>query len=150
MMLKDEQSNENHHESAALPPEEQAVSDFWAFARDHVGWATLEGIFGQQQASTMVPPWMHLHADADQATTLAQELISAGTWTLEEPEASYPEDGDRPQRGDLAVVVDGRGRPVALVSTLDVQVRPATADRPDGGAGKLVRETLRCLYPTNG
>ena len=129
---------------APLQPSDEVVADFWGFARDHVGWATVGGIFGQQQASTMIPPWMHLSGDAAQATSMVNRLVSEGTLVVEEPISSYPEDGDLPKRGDLAVIVDGDGRPIALAATLDVTVKPVDASE---GTGRIVAETLRCLYP---
>ena len=130
--------------SVPVPPSDEVVADFWAFARDHVGWATLEGIFGQQQASTMIPPWMHLSSDATEATALVKQLVADATLVVTEPLSSYPEDGDLPKRGDLAIIADGDGRPVALAATLDVTVQPVDDTE---GTGRIVAETLRCLYP---
>lgn len=146
-------NNEDLSPTAAPPvePSAQAVTNFWAFARDHVGWATVEGLFGQQQASTMLPPWMHLSGDALEATARADDLIRESTLVVSEPVAVYAQ-GELPQRGDLAIVVDGGGRPVALAATLEVSVVPGgaltSATDEDGDlAGKIVTETLRCLYP---
>lgn len=142
--------------SSSIPtaPSAEVVADFWSFARDHVGWATVEGLFGQQQASTMIPPWMHLDADADRATSRAQQLVEDGTLDVVESAQIYPEDA-LPQRGDLAVIVDGTGRPVALAATLRVTVAaggteetiPGVPEDDRGEPGKIVTETLRCLYP---
>ncbi len=135
---------ENESAATRFPqaPTEEIVQNFWGFSRDHVGWATLEGIFGQQQASTMTPPWMHLSGNVEDATALARKLIAEKTLEVVEPEENYPDDGALPQRGDLAIVVDGAGRPVALAATLAVTV----SDAPES-TGRLVTETLRCLYP---
>lgn len=130
--------------SVPVPPSDEVVADFWAFARDHVGWATLEGIFGQQQASTLIPPWMHLSGDATEATALVKQLVADATLVVSEPLSSYPEDGDLPKRGDLAIIADGDGRPIALAATLDVTVQPVDDTE---GTGRIVAETLRCLYP---
>lgn len=107
----------------------------------------------------MIPPWMHLGESSELATARAQQLIHDGTLEVSEPAQIYPADS-LPQRGDLAVVVDGSGRPVALAAALAVSIStnpssssPADGGDPDAGdtgedAGKIVTETLRCLYPT--
>lgn len=127
-------------------PTEQQVSQFWGFARDHVGWATLEGIFGQQQASTMKPPWMHLAGEEDEADALLNQFVKEGTLELAtEFPADVFEAGDTPKRGDLAILCDSEGRPTALAATLKV------VDGPEDTGGqapvRIVKETLRCLYP---
>lgn len=126
-----------------VAPQEQTVVDFWSFARDHIGWANVQGLFGQQQASSVQPPWMHLAGNAQDATERARLLIDHQTLELTEPITGYPDDGDLPERGDLAIVCDGNGRPVALAATLEVRV--VTEGE---GADTMVTETLRCLYPT--
>ncbi len=137
-------------EEGTLPPvapTEERVSAFWAFTRDHVGWATLEGIFGQQQASSVEPPWMHLGDTRDEADDLLAALVSKGTLKLdtEVPTDAFF-DGDLPKRGDLAIVCDGRGRPTSLVATLNVTESKA-GESPEGEPVRIVTETLRCLYP---
>ena len=138
--------NDTNADASTVPlqPSDEVVADFWAFARDHVGWSTLEGIFGQQQASTMIPPCMHLSGDTTEATALVKQLVADATLVVSEPLSSYPEDGDLPKRGDLAIIADGDGRPVALAATLDVTVQPVDDTE---GTGRIVAETLRCLYP---
>ena len=133
--------------SAPLPPTEERVSAFWAFTRDHVGWATLEGIFGQQQASSVEPPWMHLGDTRGEADGLLAALVREGTLKLatEVPVDAFAE-GDLPKRGDLAVVCDGRGRHTSLVATLNVR-ESEPQKSSDGTPVRIVTETLRCLYP---
>ncbi len=126
-------------------PDADKVTEFWSFARDRVGWATLEGIFGQQQASSVEPPWMHLGDTIRESDAELEQLLAEGTLVLASPLDVYPEDGDLPQRGDLAIVCTGHGRPTALVATLEVRVSQGT-----DGAGRIVEEKLRCLYPSVG
>ena len=126
----------------ATPPNPQRVSAFWSFARDHVGWATLEGLFGQQQASAIEPPWMHLDEDASAATALVKEFVSAGQMVFSEDASLYSPQA-LPRRGDLVIVVDGEGNPRALAATLEV-----TQNDGAEGAGRMVSEKLQCLYPT--
>lgn len=137
------ETNETENQDAFVnSPDADKVSEFWAFARDKVGWATLEGIFGQQQASSVEPPWMHLGDTIGQSDERLEELLGSGTLTVLSPLEVYPEDGDLPARGDLAIVCTGHGRPSALVATLEV-----TVSQEDEDAGKIVKEKLRLLYP---
>ncbi len=127
---------------ASAQADSKTVEQFWAFARDHVGWTTLEGIFGQQQVSSVIPPWMVLAEDAGEATALVRQLAEVGTLEVATPATEFPEDGSLPQRGDLAIICDGAARPVALAATLEVRVSEG-----EGSAGNIVTEKLRCLYP---
>lgn len=131
-----------------LEPQDAQVKQFWGFARDHVGWATLEGIFGQQQASSIEPPWMHLGSTGEEADSLAAVLISEGTIEIETELPLGANEEAVPSRGDLVVVVNSEGRPVSLAATLDVVVsKRVPAAREEAGPVSIVKETLRCLYP---
>lgn len=146
-MSEDAQGNGLDPQSEVLvSPTPKDVEHFWGFARDHVGWATLEGIFGQQQASTMVPPWMHLAEAPAEADKLLNTLTSEGHLEVTTP---FPNDafevGDLPKRGDLVVLSDARGRPTALAATL--KVTETAGHTATGETTKLVTETLACLYP---
>lgn len=153
--------SENPQENANLDPTPEQVKHFWAFTRDHVGWTTLEGIFGQQQVSSIEPPWMHLAETPREADALVQQLIEDGKVAIK---TEIHEGEPLPQRGDLVIIVGSQGRPTALAATLRVDEKPLSTDAsPEDSAGeassprehdrqpgqlvRIVKETLRCLYP---
>lgn len=142
----------------AREPDPKKVAEFWSFTREYVGWTSLEPILGQEQASLMEPPWMQLSPDAAEATAMAQQLIADGEAEVITDLGDYPADeDDLPKQGDLAILCDGMGRPVALVSTLTVGLSTVVVEEDVlVGAGsesllpsetRLVTEKLRCLYP---
>lgn len=130
-----------------VPPTAEAVTQFWSFARDHVGWATMEPMYGLQQATLLEPAWMHLSGDEDEATSLLKQLTETGTLQVTTPFQRVPNQDELPARGDLVVVVDANGRPTALAGTLAVEVVPGAQGTNEA---TLVTETLRCLYPNSG
>ena len=158
----------------AVEPDPREVSRFWAQARKNVGWAGLEVILGQQQEAVVEPPWMHLSQDREEATLLVNALAEAGKGVAQTPISEFPGgEEDLPSPGDLAVICDGDGNPVALVMTVNLDVLDVTAasgapevagglgvpevsealggqgdgSLPEGNRVRIVEERFRSLYP---
>ena len=124
----------------ALPADPAVISAFWNRTRTKVGWAGLEIILGQQQEAVIEPPRMQLSQDRQEATELALALADEGRGSSTSPLSDYPGGvDDIPKAGELAIICDGEGIPVALVMTVGVDVR-------SGDVG-IVEEKFRSLYP---
>lgn len=119
-------------DDAALPPPEQtttvqesAVAAYWNTARTRAGLNRLDVVVGQQPLGTVQPPAWSFGSDAEEADALL-ELVLEGrkTATASAPE-TFAEDGvPLPVPGDLSIILDGAGRPRALIVTTEVDVVP--------------------------
>lgn len=101
--------------ASVLAARESDVEQFWARAR---------GFLGADAQATAPSSWA-FGATAKHADELL-ELVLAGTKTgTAGPLAEYEAEGEHiPFVGELSVVLDGRGRPRALIETTDVQTVP--------------------------
>lgn len=126
--------------NASIAPDPEAVEAFWNVARKKVGHAQLEFILGLENNALVSPPWMQLSDRADQATALAEHLLSEEQIVTASPAESYPDGDDSlPPFGALVIVCDGSGKPVSLARTKDSVVK----DDPEG---RIVEETLQSIY----
>lgn len=100
-----------------------AVDAYWATARKRAGFTRLAGVMAEDPMGMVEPPAWSFGADPEQANELLS-LVLAGTKTATaSAAASYGSDGaPMPEVGDLSIILDGRGRPRALIATTDVQV----------------------------
>lgn len=131
----------NDQVSEPVSPSPESISQFWSIARDEVGHTRLEFLLGQQQASVVEPPWMHLSSDQDEATALIEQLLEARTGFTTSPLSDYPNgEEDTPEPGELVIACTGEGVPAALLLTTETRI-------VDDPTGKLVEEKLRVLYP---
>jgi uncharacterized protein YhfF len=94
-----------------------AVKDFWNKYLD-----TLP----EEQRAEMKMPEAWAFGDggemADELGTLAIKGIKAGTASLvKEYEA---ENGTLPKAGDLSIILDGHGRPLGIIETTSVEIKP--------------------------
>lgn len=125
----------------ALEPNEDIVRSFWESARRHVGWTGIEMIVGQRVNTALLPPAVHLADLASEASDLAEQVRTGELTESLLPLAEYEANSmDIPAAGDLLIVCDGQGVPVALVQTTEVKVQ-------EDSRGKIVVESFRCLYP---
>lgn len=124
--------------AAASPPNAEAVRIFWQVASSKVGWKSLEAILGQRVDSSIQPPSAALAETKRAATALAEGVRDGRENQSRLPLADYLEqDVELPQPGDLLIVCDGEGVPVALVRTTDVMLTE------DG----TVVEVFTTIYP---
>ncbi len=115
--------------TAEHPPAEEdeaqdrAVDAYWATARKRIGLTELSGVLAEQPLGAVEPPAWSFGADPEEADELL-DLVLAGVKTATTSAvASYEaEDVPLPSPGDLSILLDGRGRPRALIVTTEVRV----------------------------
>ena len=115
-------------------PDDAAVNAFWSATRTELLSAQWEEFFGLRVRSSLRPPSVQLSEDAQEATKLAREVADDQLHRLVTPTADF--EGEEPEVGDLMIVCDGQGEPVALVQTSAVGIE-----------GDNTVETLECLFP---
>lgn len=122
------------------------VERFWIQARIEGNLNRLEAVIGQNIQNTVPPPVWSTSADPVQATADVTELLHTGAGT-QLTAASELRAAGQPlaQVGDLGIVLDGTGRPRALVRTAGVDLADPHPDLPD--AGPVQVEHLELLYP---
>ncbi|MFG6161973.1 ASCH domain-containing protein [Schaalia turicensis] len=100
---------------------------FWARAVTRGKINPLEVITGGESISAFRPPAFSFGLTSEEATEIA-ELIVAGrkTATSSWADSYRAEDVPLPEKGDLAIVLDGEERPRALIRTDSVEVMPFT------------------------
>ena len=109
------------------PPEreaqDEAITAYWQTARKRAGFTRLGGIVGQQALDTLEPPAWSFGADPEEADELL-ELVLAGMKTaISSAAAPYVERGEPlPEAGGVSIILDGVGRPRALIVTEAVAV----------------------------
>ena len=105
--------------------EDERVATFWEIARAHARITGVPTYFGPTPLESVPPPAWSFGADPAQADELL-ELVLAGTKTATASAAwDYEADEEPlPERGALSIVLDGAGRPRALIETTDVEVVP--------------------------
>lgn len=106
-------------------PSGQDVVRFWETARGRAGLGRLSSVTGMSAATVVPPPtWAFGGSPAEADHLLA--LVLDGTKTATASAFwSYEHEGEAlPRAGDLSIVLDGAGRPRALVRTTSVVVVP--------------------------
>jgi uncharacterized protein YhfF len=94
-----------------------AVKDFWQ--------KFLESLPEEQRAKLKIPEaWAFgdSGAMADELGNLAFESIKAGTASLVEEYKAGQE--TLPRAGGLSILLDGRGKPICLIETTSVEIKP--------------------------
>jgi uncharacterized protein YhfF len=124
---------------------------FWALAREHADLTGVPVYTGVNPVRTLRPPAWSFGATAEQADELlALVLDGTKTATASAFEDYATEGEDPPEPGTLSIVVDGGGRPRALVVT--TEVRTVTFDQVDAdhtkdeGEGDLSLEYWRVVH----
>lgn len=98
---------------------------FWEVARVRAGVVRVAAVTGPGVSGSMVPPTWAFGDDPEVADRLL-DLVLAGEKTATSAAlVEYELAGEPlPRRGDLAIVVDGAGRPAALIRTTQVETLP--------------------------
>lgn len=135
-------------ETAAL------IADFWAAARPSAGIGRIDVVVGPSVAGTL-PPQAWAFGDNP---VLADELLAAVLAGRKTGTTSALEEfGDIepiPEVGDLSILLDGSGRPRALIRTTSVTVLPfgdvdaefAASEGEDDGSLDAWREGHRAYF----
>lgn len=104
-------------------PNEADLEAFWVDARIHAKLNQLAAYMGPTSLDTLRPPTSYFGGTAAVADELA-DLIVAGTKTATSGALWDYEAGDEPlpEVGDLEIVLDGSGRPRALITMTEVAI----------------------------
>lgn len=123
---------------------DEAIETFWRLARRTARIGTLPGYFGPSTLEVVTPPAWSFGADPEQADRLLQ-LVLDGTKTATASARDDYDPGDEPlpQPGTMGIVLDGRGRPRALVTVTQVEVVPF--DQVDAEHARAEGESSREL-----
>lgn len=104
-------------------PDGDEIAAFWHLARGRAGLGRLAVLVGTGARASVPPPaWAFGGSPrlADELLALVLDGTKTATTTalVELTDAGEP----LPERGDLSIVLDGRGHPRALIRTTDVRV----------------------------
>ena len=104
---------------------DEQVRTFWEIARAQAHIDGVPTYFGPTPLESVPPPAWSFGAGEEQADELL-ELVLAGTKTATASAVWDYETDDEPlpERGALSIILDGSGRPRALIETTDVEVVP--------------------------
>lgn len=128
----------------SLPPNLPEVGLFWSAAVEYLGWDSMNAIFGEQSENGLLPPVFQFSDKATDATHAAAEVVSGQRTTMSAPLADYKDSGIAPPaEGDLAIICDGKGMPVALIQDVSIEITPSGG--PYGHASQVI-EHFACRY----
>jgi uncharacterized protein YhfF len=105
--------------------EDAAIGAFWEVAKHRAKLVGIPGYFGPTPVESVPPPSWAFGATPEHADGLL-ELVLAGTKTATSS-ALWDFDAENepvPERGTLSIILDGEGRPRALIATTDVRTVP--------------------------
>lgn len=104
-------------------PDRKSLEAFWVRARNLCHIAPLEAVLGQDDVSSLCPPAFSFGNTPELADRLAKLVLDGEKTATSGWRASYEAEGiDLPERGDLAIMCDGRGEPLALLRNSEVRV----------------------------
>ncbi len=127
----------------ATPPNIQRVNEFWAGAADEIEVHSDSALFGEQTEAGLMPPAFQFSDDKAEATRVAQEVLAGKKTTFTTPLNDFTDQGaPLPAPGDMSIICDGNGEPVALVSDTDVKTEWAE----DDPSNNVVIETFEVIY----
>ena len=103
----------------------EEIDAFWTAARHQTRTNPVPGYLGTYAAEALAPPAWAFGATPEHADELLA-LVLAGTKTATSSALwDFEHDGEpMPQVGDLAIILDGRERPRALIEIVRVDVVP--------------------------
>ena len=113
-------------EQPPLEPDMGAVQIFWEEARKVAGLTVANVLIGENPLGLIPPPvWQFQDPDhqAKQSSRFAQMVAQGIKHATSSAAWEYDPDA-LPHAGDMSIICDGAGRPVALVVTQEVQIVP--------------------------
>lgn len=104
---------------------DERVHTFWEVASAHARLNGVPAYFGPNVLDSVPPPAWSFGAGSEQADKLLA-LVLAGTKTATaSAQWDYAAENEPlPERGSLSIILDGTGKPRALIETTDVEVVP--------------------------
>ena len=128
----------------AKAPDMEAVAEFWAEAVSQMEHEVGAGLFGEQAEVGLFPPAFQYSDNRAEATQMAREVLDGERTTFVSALADYDgPDIARPADGDMSIICNGDGMPVALISDTNVKIE---AD-PKSPGSKFVVETFEVIFP---
>lgn len=132
-----------HSTNQAVSPDLQAVNEFWAEAADQIEAHSDSAIFGEQTEAGLFPPAFQFSDNKAEATTMAEQVVKGTRTSFSTPLHDFTDEGlALPAVGDMSIVCDGNGKPLALISDTDVQ----TVVKGSNPNHKVVVETFMVLF----
>ena len=111
-----------HESKEAMAPNMRAVGEFWAQAADEIETHSDSALFGEQTEAGLMPPAFQFSDDREEATRMAREVLEGTRTKMSTPLKDFTDQGlALPADGDMAIVCDGEGMPVALISDTSVK-----------------------------
>lgn len=108
-----------------------AVQDFWEVARPYAGMAKTGVVTGVLASETVPPPAWSFGADPEAADELLDLVLDGEKTATTSAAWDYEDAGEPlPQAGELSILLDGSGRPRALIRSTSVETVPF--DEVDG------------------
>lgn len=131
--------------------DDNELDAFWDIAREHANLSGVPVFSGANPMRTLRPPAWAFGSTPEQADELLALVLSGAKTATASAEADYVKEGeDLPEPGTLGIVLDGAGRPRALVVTTETRVVPfdqVDADHArDEGEGDLSLEHWREVH----
>ena len=139
---------------------EALLEAFWQNARTRARFDWLGAYGGLTVLGALRPPAWAFGSTPEDADAFVEEVLSRTTVATAEPLNDYESGaGPQPEVGAVAILLDGSGRPRALVATSDVSVVTLGELQHEGLAvpvqsegldprTQFVLERLTLLYPT--
>jgi uncharacterized protein YhfF len=110
-------------EAEAVQPDEDAIAAFWVDAKRHAHLDTMPGYFGPSALESMQPPSWWFGGTPDEADGLLDRVLTGAKTATCTLNADYEAAGEPlPEAGTMSILLDGSGRPRALLVTTAVRV----------------------------
>lgn len=127
----------------ATSPNLAAINEFWAGAADEIETHSDSALFGEQTEAGLMPPAFQFSDNRQEADRMAAEVVAGQRTTISTPLKDFTDQGlGIPADGDMAIVCDGSGMPVALIADTSVK----TEWPQDDPSNKVVVETFDVIY----
>lgn len=122
---------------SVLPIDQNAVALFFSEAWTALGWDGMPSIMGEQTSDGLLPPAFQFSDNREEATHIAHDVANGKKTSFSTPRRDFDDAGVAlPAVGDLSIICDGEGKPVALIEDKTVDTSDDT-----------VVEHFDCRYP---
>jgi uncharacterized protein YhfF len=107
------------------PSDDHRINAFWAVAHRYADIGDLDVVMGRQWGEAVPPPAWSFGDSPDMADRLLGLVLEGRKTATSGLYQEYVDSGQPlPKVGDLSIIVDGSGRPGALVRDVEVQTVP--------------------------
>lgn len=111
-------------DAVAPAPNQAEIDAFWEEAQVRAKLDPLRGFGAPSTLAALQPPAWAFGATPQQADELLALVLDGTKTATASALGDYSDEDPLPTEGTLGIVLDGSGRPRALLMTTDVQVRP--------------------------